>query len=74
MGLMRMVDDSYNEVNNIFCICISIDISKALDTINHKLLIKRLNHYEVRVIILDLFISYLSNRSQFAKIQNSSSD
>ena len=43
MALMRMVDDISNEINNTnFTIGIFIDLSKAFDTINHKLLIKEL--------------------------------
>ena len=42
--------------------------------INHKLLIKKLQHYGDRGIVLDWFISLLSNRSEFVKIQDSSSD
>ena len=75
MALMRMVDDISNEINNTnFSIGIFIDLSKAFDTINHKLVIKKLHHYGVTGIALDWFISYLSNRSQFVKIQDSSSD
>ena len=37
------------------------------------MLIKNLHHYGVRGIALDWLISYLSNRTQFVKIQDSSS-
>ena len=64
MALMRMVDDISNEINNTnFTIGIFVDLSKVFDTINHRLLIKKLHHYGVRGIALDWFISNLSNRS-----------
>ena len=40
---MRMVNDISNEINNnFFSIGIIIDPSQAFDTINHKLLIKKI--------------------------------
>ena len=39
-----------------------VDLEKAFDTVNHKNLLARLDHYGVRSLANDWFRSYLSNR------------
>ena len=53
---------------------IFLDLKKAFDTVNHRLLIEKLKHIGIKDNTLNWFISYLSNRSQVVSINSSLSD
>ena len=52
--------------SNKFSIGLFIDLSKAFDTLIHKILLRRLNHYGIRGV-LKWFESYLTNRYQYVE-------
>ena len=47
---------------------IFVDLNKAFDTVDHAILIAKLDFYSIKGIAKDWFISYLTNRQQFVTV------
>ena len=58
----------------LFACGIFIDLKKAFDTVNHQILLNKLNHYGFRGIINNWSESLLCNKSQKVEINNQISD
>ena len=53
---------------------IFIDLSKAFDTIDHKMLLTKLERYGIRGIANELIKSYLTDRSQYTEVLGEKSE
>ena len=54
--------------------CIFLDFAKAFDTVNHSILLQKLNHYGIRGNALQLIESYLAGREQCVQLNGTQSD
>ena len=70
--LLDAIHDSLNNKN--FHINISIDLKKAFDTVNHQILLNKLELYGVRGLGLDWIRNYLLNRQSYVRLDDSNSE
>src|SRR6218665_220640 len=71
MALLNMQDKMSQAIdNNKYSIGIFLDLSKAFDTVDHNILIQKLERYGIRGTFLPWFKNYLALRYQQVKCNN----
>ena len=75
--VLHFYDKIYNALNQNHpakTVSIFIDLKKAFDTVDHKILIQKMEHYGVKGTSSLWFQNYLSNREQYVSINGIDSD
>lgn len=74
-AILSIIDKVQHAIDNRDISCgIFLDFSKAFDTVNHQILIQKLEYYGIRGMTKEWFISYLDNRYQFVSLGDVTSD
>ena len=74
-AILELQDRIMNIMNDKKCCAgVFMDLSKAFDTLDHKILLDKLYHYGIRGIAHDWFRNYLSDRKQYIHINGTSSE
>jgi len=59
----------------MYSCCVFLDLSKAFDTVNHKILIRKIKkNFGICGNALKLMKNYLENRRQYTRVLNSTSE
>ena len=56
-----------------YCAGVFVDLKKVFDTVDHNVLLRKLDYYGIRGIANEWFCSYLKKRKQFVSIENNKS-
>ena len=74
-ALLKLVDQISNTFSDKnYLLGIFIDLSKAFDTVDHKILIQKLERYGINGKNLSWFKKYLTNRKQYIQYDSNNND
>ena len=74
-AVLNLTEYFYRNLNlGLHSIAVYVDFKKAFDSIDHTILLRKLENYGIRGVALRWFEGFLRDRSHTVKIQNSISD
>ena len=75
LALIETLNEMYSKLDEgKFVLGVFLDLKKAFDTIDHKILLNKLEHYGIHGVAKQWFRSHLSNRKQFTYVNGCSSN
>ena len=70
-AIIQLVEQIYeNFEENKYTLGVFIDLAKAFDTVDHKILLRKMEVYDIGGTRLKWFENYLTNRKQYIQISN----
>ena len=73
-AIAEITDNPKNGIDNDLLTCgVFLDFTKAFDTVNHVILLKKMEMYGIRGLRLQWFTNYLTNRQQYVSLTGTES-
>ena len=70
-AVLDAITKTYDNINNIECTGLRfLDLKKAFDSVSHQIILRKLNHYDIRGQAHDLLSSYLADRQRYVTDNN----
>ena len=74
-AIIKLMDRiANNKSKNLHTLGIFLDLRKAFDCVDHNILLRKLNYYNIKDITLNWLINYLQDREQFVQIASEKSE
>jgi len=75
LALIDVVDEIYQHLDNRDMVLgIYLDLQKAVDTVDHNILLAKLANYGIRGVLYNWFKDYLNDRKQYVCISGTNSE
>ena len=68
-AFLNIVNTCYDNIKRkMYSGLVLLDLAKAFDTVDHHILLQKLEHYGIRGIVLHFYQSFLENRKQLKHV------